>query len=32
MKVQLQADADLNEIIVKAVLRREPGIDFRIGF
>lgn len=29
MKVQVQADADLNEIIVKAALRREPGLDFR---
>jgi hypothetical protein len=29
MKVRFQADADLNEILVKAVLRREPSIDFR---
>lgn len=29
MKVRLQADADLNEILVKATLRREPGIDFQ---
>jgi len=29
MTVRFQADADLNQIIVKAVLRREPGIDFR---
>jgi len=29
VKVRLQADADLNEHIVKGVLRREPGIDFR---
>lgn len=29
MKVRFQADADLNEDIVKGVLRREPGIDFR---
>jgi hypothetical protein len=29
MKVQFQADADFNEKIVKAVLRREPSIDFR---
>lgn len=29
MKVRFQADADLNEIIVKATLRREPGIDFQ---
>jgi len=28
MRVRFQADADLNEIIVKAALRREPGIDF----
>jgi hypothetical protein len=27
MKVRFQADADLNEVLVKAVLRREPGID-----
>ncbi len=29
MKVRFQADADLNEIIVKAAIRREPGIDFQ---
>lgn len=29
MKVRFQADADLNEDIVKGILRREPGIDFR---
>lgn len=29
MKVRFQADADLNQIIVKAILRREPGIDFQ---
>ena len=29
MKIRFQADADLNEDIVKGVLRREPGIDFR---
>ena len=29
MKVRFQADADLNEILVRAVLRREPGIDFQ---
>jgi hypothetical protein len=29
MKVRFQADADLNEILVKAILRREPGIDFQ---
>jgi hypothetical protein len=27
MKVRFQADADLNEILVKAMLRREPGVD-----
>lgn len=29
MKVRFQADADLKHIIVKAVLRREPSIDFQ---
>jgi hypothetical protein len=29
MKLRFQADADLNEIIVKALLRREPGVDFQ---
>lgn len=29
MKVQYQADADLNHIIVRATLRLEPSIDFR---
>ena len=29
MKVRFQADADLNQIIVKAILRREPAIDFQ---
>lgn len=29
MKVQFQADADLNEILIKAALRREPAIDFQ---
>ena len=29
MKIRFQADADLNEDIVKGVLRREPEIDFR---
>lgn len=28
MRIPFQADADLNGILVKAVLRREPGIDF----
>ena len=29
MKVRFQADADLNNVIVKATRRREPGIDFQ---
>lgn len=29
MRVRFQADADLNHVIVKATLRREPGIDFQ---
>ena len=29
MSVRFQADADLNYIIVKATLRREPSIDFQ---
>lgn len=29
MKARFQADADLNQIIVKATLRREPTIDFQ---
>ena len=29
MKRRFQVDADLNEDIVKGVLRREPGIDFQ---
>jgi hypothetical protein len=29
MKVRFQADADLNEILIKAALRREPAIDFQ---
>ena len=29
MSVCFQADADLNHIIVKATLRREPSIDFQ---
>jgi len=29
MKIRYQADADLNEIIVLAVVRREPAIDFQ---
>ena len=29
MRVRFQADADLNQIIVKATLRLEPSIDFQ---
>lgn len=29
MKIRFQADADLNQIIVKATLRLEPSIDFQ---
>ena len=29
MRIRFQADADLNQIIVKATLRLEPGIDFQ---
>lgn len=29
MKVQFQADADLNQIILLATVRREPAIDFQ---
>ncbi len=29
MKIRFQADADLNQIIVKATLRKEPAIDFQ---
>lgn len=29
MKVRFQADADLNEDIVRGVLRREPRVDFQ---
>jgi len=29
MKVRFQADADLNQIILLAVIRREPTIDFQ---
>jgi Domain of unknown function (DUF5615) len=28
MKIRFQADADFNQIILRAVLRREPSIDF----
>ena len=27
--VRFQADADLNQIIVAALVRRSPGVDFR---
>ena len=29
MRIRFQADADLNQVIVKATLRLEPGIDFQ---
>jgi hypothetical protein len=29
MKVHLQADADLHQIIVTALVRREPSVDFQ---
>lgn len=29
MKVRFQADADLNQTILLAAVRKEPGIDFR---
>ncbi len=29
MKIRFQADADLNQIIVKATIRREPTLDFQ---
>lgn len=29
MKVRFQADADLNQIILRALIRREPAIDFQ---
>ena len=29
MRIRFLADADLNQDVVKGVLRREPGIDFR---
>ena len=31
MKIRFLADADFNHDVVKGVLRREPGIDFRTG-
>lgn len=32
MNVRYQADADLNQVIVTGVLRREPLIDFQTAF
>lgn len=29
MKIRFQADADLNQIILLATIRREPAIDFQ---
>jgi hypothetical protein len=29
MKIRFQADADLNQVIIKATLRLEPSIDFQ---
>jgi hypothetical protein len=29
MRVRFQADADLNQVIVKATLRLEPSVDFQ---
>jgi len=29
LKIRFQADADLNQVIVKAILRKEPAIDFK---
>jgi uncharacterized protein DUF5615 len=29
VKIRFQADADLNEVIIVGVRRREPGVDFR---
>lgn len=29
MKAKFQADADLNQEIIRALTRREPGVDFR---
>ena len=31
MPIRFQADADLNQIIVTAIVRRFPEIDFRIA-
>lgn len=32
MNISYQADADLNQVIVTGVLRREPSIDFQTAF
>lgn len=32
MNIRYQADADLNQVIVTGVLRREPTIDFQTAF
>jgi len=32
VKLRYQADADLNQVIVTGVLRREPAIDFQTAF
>jgi hypothetical protein len=32
MKVRFQADADLDQRIVSALVRREPAVDFRTSF
>ncbi len=32
MKLRFQADADFNETIVKAMLRREPSINFQTAY
>lgn len=32
MIVRYQADADLNQVIVRGILRREPTIDFQTAF
>ena len=32
MKVLFQADADLNQMLLKATLRREPSIDFQTAY
>ena len=29
MRIRFQADEDLNEVLIKALLRREPTIDFQ---